>query len=99
MAFVRERALHDEITELNAAKEEGWAEGHEEGREEGKAEGKSEQLLLLLELKFKTLPAWVKPKLDDASEEQLTQWSMKLFLADTLIKNCSQSNLFYSLFT
>ncbi len=72
MAFVLERALRDEMTELNAAKEE------------GKREGKAEQLLLLLELKFKALPDWVTPKLDEASEEQLTQWSMSFVMADTL---------------
>ena len=72
LAFVRERALHDEITELNAAKEE--------GREEGKAE----QLLLQLEFKFRPLPDWVKPKLDGASEVLLSQWSLNVLMADTL---------------
>jgi predicted transposase/invertase (TIGR01784 family) len=34
LAFVRERALRDEVSLLNEAKREGHAEGREEGREE-----------------------------------------------------------------
>jgi len=35
-AFVRERALHDEVTLLREAREEGREEGRLEGREEGR---------------------------------------------------------------
>jgi len=38
LAFVRERALHDEVSLLKDAREEGWEEGREAGREEGRTE-------------------------------------------------------------
>ncbi len=40
LAFVRERALHDEVSFLNEAKREGREEGREEGRKEGREEGR-----------------------------------------------------------
>lgn len=80
LAFIRERALHDEVSQLNAATEEGIAKGIVIGKEEGKAE----QLLLLLSLKFEALPEWVKPKLFEATDEQLTQWTTRFVQADTL---------------
>jgi predicted transposase/invertase (TIGR01784 family) len=39
LAFVRERALHDEAQFLLEAREEGREEGHKEGRKEGHKEG------------------------------------------------------------
>jgi predicted transposase/invertase (TIGR01784 family) len=39
LAFVRERALHDEVSLLNDARREGREEGRAEGREEGREEG------------------------------------------------------------
>ena len=42
LAFVRERALRDEVSLLNEAKREGRAEGREEGRAEGREEGREE---------------------------------------------------------
>lgn len=72
LAFVRERALHDEVSQINAA------------TEKGRTEGKSEQLLLLLSLKFDQLPDWVQPRLNSASEDQLTQWTKNFVKADTL---------------
>ena len=38
LAFVRERALHDEVSFLNEAKREGREEGRAEGRDEGREE-------------------------------------------------------------
>lgn len=38
LAFVRERALHDEVSFLNEAKREGREEGQNEGRKEGRKE-------------------------------------------------------------
>lgn len=72
LAFIRERALHDEVSQLNAATEEGIVKG------------KAEQLLLLLSLKFEALPEWVKPKLFEATDEQLTQWTTRFVQTDTL---------------
>ena len=76
LAFIRERALHDEVSQLNAATEEGIAKG--------KSEGKAEQLLLLLSLKFEELPEWVKPKLSEATDEQLMEWTTRFVQTDTL---------------
>ena len=42
LAFVRERALHDEVSFLNEAKREGREEGREVGRAEGWDEGREE---------------------------------------------------------
>jgi predicted transposase/invertase (TIGR01784 family) len=42
LAFVRERALHDEAQFLLEAREEGRKEGHKEGRKEGHKEGRKE---------------------------------------------------------
>ena len=38
LAFVRERALHDEVSLLKDAREAGWEDGREAGREEGRTE-------------------------------------------------------------
>ncbi|MBK1631864.1 hypothetical protein CKO31_14185 [Thiohalocapsa halophila] len=42
LAFVRERALHDEVSFLNEAKREGREEGRKEGREEAREEARKE---------------------------------------------------------
>jgi len=76
LAFVRERALHDEVSQMNAAKEEGIAQG--------KAEGKAEQVLLFLSLKFDPLPNWVELKLAGATDEQLDLWSRNFLQAESI---------------
>ena len=42
LAFVRERALRDEVSLLNEAKREGREEGRKQGREEGREAGRAE---------------------------------------------------------
>ena len=42
LAFVRERALHDEVSLLNDAKREGLEKGRKEGREEAREEARKE---------------------------------------------------------
>lgn len=92
LAFVRERALHDEVSQINAATEEGIAKGIVIGKEEGiiegvakgKTEGKIEQTLHLLNLKFGELPEWVEAKLNSATEQQLDQWTVNFLHAETL---------------
>jgi len=42
LAFVRERALRDEVSLLNEAKREGREEGRKQGREEGREAGREE---------------------------------------------------------
>ena len=44
LAFVRERALHDEVSERRAEREKGRLEGKLEGKIEGKIEGHREGL-------------------------------------------------------
>ncbi|BAU56982.1 hypothetical protein HH1059_03030 [Halorhodospira halochloris] len=39
LAFVRERALRDEVSQLNEARQEGRQEGIKEARQEGRQEG------------------------------------------------------------
>ena len=46
LAFVRERALYDEVSLLKDAREEGWEEGREAGLEAGREEGRTEALRL-----------------------------------------------------
>jgi predicted transposase/invertase (TIGR01784 family) len=43
-AFVRERALHDEATLLEEARERGLREGRKEGRKEGHEEGREDAM-------------------------------------------------------
>ena len=49
LAFVRERALHDEVSELRAEREIGKREGMLEGKLEGKREGLEEALARLIQ--------------------------------------------------
>ncbi|MBK1653044.1 hypothetical protein CKO08_12610, partial [Halorhodospira halochloris] len=42
LAFVRERALRDEVSQLNEARQEGLQEGQKKGRQEGLQEGLQE---------------------------------------------------------
>ena len=72
LAFVRERALRDEISEKAAAKAE------------GKQEGQSTILRHLLQAKFGTLPAHVEQHLQNASEDELTTWAERVLFAQQL---------------
>jgi predicted transposase/invertase (TIGR01784 family) len=80
LAFVRERALRDEVSLLKDAREEGLQEGRMEGRQEGAA------LLLrkLITLKFGPLPEWAEQALSHASEAQLDDWSLRILSAESL---------------
>ena len=49
LAFVRERALHDEVSELRAAREKGKREGMLEGELKGKRDGLDEALARLIQ--------------------------------------------------
>ncbi|MCG5493550.1 Rpn family recombination-promoting nuclease/putative transposase [Ectothiorhodospira variabilis] len=80
LAFVRERALRDEVSLLNEAKREGL----EEGREEGRHAGLEGLLRTQLAFKFGELPGWVDERLSSASDEQLGVWGTRLLTANTL---------------
>ncbi len=87
-AFVRERALHDEVTLLREATERGLKKGLAEGLKKGKAEGlkkgKAESLKRLLTRKFGPLPGTCDAQINTASAEQLDQWLENLLFADNL---------------
>jgi len=75
-AFVRERALRDEVTEKAAARAEGIAIGRTEG-----------QMSLLhrqLRAKFGELPSYVNNRLQAAEAAQLAHWADRVLFAETL---------------
>lgn len=76
LAFVRERALHDEISELQGARREGWEEGLQQGR--------ALVLERLLIKRFGVLPEDVRQHLAQASTEQLETWTDRLLDAPTI---------------
>jgi hypothetical protein len=76
LAFVRERALHDEVTLLREAREE--------GREEGECMAARRILLKQIALEFGGVPEWVLHRVGQASVEQLEAWSTAILVADDL---------------
>jgi len=92
LAFVRERALHDEVSFTNAAREEGRALGREEGREEGLEQGLEKgreegQLKLLerqLQRKFGSISDDVRARLNKATAAELSVWAENILFANTL---------------
>ena len=92
LAFVRERALRDEVSFLKEARQEGRQEGLQEGRQEGLQEGQQKgqhqgiegTLRKLITLKFGELPAWADERLSQASDAQLDVWVARILTADSL---------------
>jgi len=72
LAFVRERALRDEVSLLNDAKRE------------GEMTGERRVLQRLLEKRFGELPVWVGEKLEGAHTEQLEAWTDEILSVDSL---------------
>ncbi|BBI52058.1 hypothetical protein HORIV_44790 [Vreelandella olivaria] len=72
MALVRERALRDEVSFINEAKQE------------GRQEEAQRILRKQLGLKFGDLPGWVEQRLDQATAEQLDDWSAAVLTANAL---------------
>ena len=79
-AFVRERALHDEVSFLNEAKREGMQEGMEKGR----LDEARDALRVQLNTKFGALPSWVEEQLGTAEHERLRALMRDLLFADSL---------------
>jgi predicted transposase YdaD len=75
-AFVRERALHDEVTEK--------AQARAEGKAEGKIEGRTDVLRRQLQVKFGQLPATVEQRLQAANETELITWTERVLFAERL---------------
>ena len=80
LAFVRERALRDERSELRAAREEGWVEG----RVEGRVEALAAMLTKLLIQRFGPLTAVTQARLRQATAEQLEAWTDRILDATDL---------------
>jgi len=76
LAFVRERALRDERSELRAAREEGWEEGWEEAL--------AAMLTKLLIRRFGPLNAVTQTRLRQATAEQLEAWTDRILDATDL---------------
>lgn len=81
LAFVRERALHDEASLLKDAKEE------------GQFEATISMLNRQLTKKFDDLPSWVDTKLQQASLLELEQWIDNILFAQTLDDVFQSKNL------
>lgn len=88
LAFVRERALRDEISELQGARREGWEEGMQQGMQQGVQQGMQQGEALLLERllirRFGPLSEEIRQRLAQARSEQLEVWSERLLAAETL---------------
>jgi predicted transposase/invertase (TIGR01784 family) len=76
MAFVRERALRDEKSELNAARREGQQEGLQQGR--------VAVLARQLQLKFGPLSESTRERLEQADDAHLDVWTERILSAQTL---------------
>ena len=80
LAFVRERAVRDELTLLKEAEERGI----EKGIEKGAQEKSRNTLTKLLTLRFGSLPEAAVQRLGEARVEQLDAWIEKVLFASTL---------------
>jgi|AntRauTorcE11897_2_1112592.scaffolds.fasta_scaffold03860_3 hypothetical protein len=68
LAFVRERALRDEASQLKYAM----------------VKGEAKLLSMQIKMKFGEVPQDVIERLNQASAEQLEDWGMKILTADSL---------------
>ncbi len=84
LAFVRERALRDEASELRAAMERGKIEGKIEGELKGKVEGESAALQRLLARRFGALPSETLSRIAGASREEIEAWLDRVLDARSL---------------
>ena len=76
IAFVRERALRDETSQLKHARQEGWQEGRQEGQ--------VLTLLKLIQLKFGDCPEWADQQIHQATDSQLQGWIEKILTAESI---------------
>ncbi|MBV5299010.1 MAG: Rpn family recombination-promoting nuclease/putative transposase [Rhodoferax sp.] len=83
-AFVRERALRDEISERRSERAKGKIEGKIEGEVEGRQKEAVNILQRLLRRRFGDLPEASLARLQAASLEQLEQWTDAVLDAPSL---------------
>lgn len=69
---------------LRNARLEGFREGRLEGRLEVRQEEARRILFKLIGLKFGGLPEWAQKRLDDATPDQLEDWTAAILVADSL---------------
>jgi flagellar biosynthesis/type III secretory pathway protein FliH len=79
-ALARDKALYDELSLLNDAREE----GREQGREEGREEGRKATLTRLLTRRFGPLSEEAQQRLQGATLVQLDLWFDRAIDAPTL---------------
>lgn len=84
LAFVRERALRDEVSFLNEARRKGLEEGIERGLERGRLDGERDVLRRLLARRFGPLPANAEQRLAAASSDELERWADNILDAPSL---------------
>ena len=88
LAFARERARRDEISEIRAATEIGLQQGIEQGEIKGKLEGKIEGeaavLTRLLNKRFGPLDDSTRARLNTATLEQLEHWTDRILDATSV---------------
>jgi hypothetical protein len=72
LAFVRERALRDEVSLLNDAEKR------------GRMEGESRLLRKMIEIKFGAMPEWAESVLQSADSQQIDLWAESILTAESL---------------
>jgi predicted transposase/invertase (TIGR01784 family) len=72
LAFVRERALRDEVSFINDAERR------------GRREGESRLLRKMIEIKFGAIPEWAEAVLRSADSEQIDRWAESILTAESL---------------
>jgi len=64
--------------------EQGMQQGREQGREQGLQQGEALFLMRLLEKRYGELPAFVRERVEAASQEQRLCWASRVFTSDAL---------------
>lgn len=76
LAFVRERALRDEASQLRNAQQEGI--------KQGELIGETKLLHKVLTKRFGELPEWAEVKISKANSDQIESWAEQIFTAESL---------------
>lgn len=84
LAFVRERALRDEVSFLKEARREGFQQGHQEGLQEGRQAEAATILLQLLALKFGALTETAQTRVQQADADTLRALTARVLTAHSL---------------
>ncbi|WP_336275030.1 hypothetical protein [Vreelandella indica] len=84
LAFVRERALRDEVSFLNDAKRENLQESEQLGIEKGRLAEAHDVVRAQLNFKFGEVPWWAEKRLTQADHDQLKGWMRDVLFADSL---------------